>query len=133
VRLEPTYVLFQLIKRTVQFIAVYANTSVQFDEGTPLLPNLVKARTIVCKTTPLYNSFITYVWYFDKITTFWKFGKSLLLVYKHKWQKMISSQTAVDLIATQCGGPDIIYVSFKGLTWRNTLFTWVQTFLTLAS
>jgi hypothetical protein len=23
----------------VQFIAVYANTSVQFDEGTPLLPN----------------------------------------------------------------------------------------------
>jgi hypothetical protein len=24
---------------TVQYIAVYANTSVQFDEGTPLLPN----------------------------------------------------------------------------------------------
>jgi hypothetical protein len=39
---------------TVQFIAVYANNSVQFDEGTPLFPNIGKNTYNVCKTTPLY-------------------------------------------------------------------------------
>jgi hypothetical protein len=41
---------------------------------------------------------------------------------------MFSTQTAVDSIATQCGGPDIIYVYFVGLTWRYTRFNGVQPF-----
>jgi hypothetical protein len=41
---------------------------------------------------------------------------------------MFSSQTAVDSIATQCGGPDTIFVYFKNLTWRKALFNWVQPF-----
>jgi hypothetical protein len=35
---------------------------------------------------------------------------------------MISTQTAVDSIATQCGGLDTIYVNYEGLTGHNALF-----------
>jgi hypothetical protein len=44
---------------------------------------------------------------------------------------MISTQTAMDSIKTQCGGPDTIYMYlyFEGLTWCIALFNnWVQPF-----
>jgi hypothetical protein len=70
---------------TVQFIAVYANTSVQFDEGTQLLPNFglnTYICTNVCKTTPLYNGITSNEWYFHKLTIIWEIGKLLLPVCK---------------------------------------------------
>jgi hypothetical protein len=54
-------------------------------------------------------------------TIFWKFGKLLLPVYKINDKKMISTQTAMDSIETQCGGPDIIYVYFERFTRRYAL------------
>jgi hypothetical protein len=45
---DPICTLSAYYTHTVQLIAVYANTSVQFDEGMPLLPNLVKTCTNMC-------------------------------------------------------------------------------------
>jgi hypothetical protein len=37
-------------------------------------------------------------------------------------KKMITTQTAMDLIAMQCGGPDTINVYCEGLILHNALF-----------
>jgi hypothetical protein len=37
---DHTYTLPTYNKQTMKFFAIYAKTSVQFDEGTPRLPNL---------------------------------------------------------------------------------------------
>jgi hypothetical protein len=137
VRLEPTYVLFQLINtHTVQSIHCQScNHFCTVWRGAPLCLDLVKTRTRVCKTTPKYNVRQNYMVCMINAQNnhILELLKLVIVFLKKNWQKLFTTQTAVDLIATQCDCPDSIIVYYEGLLDITHFSIEYKTFITLTS